>query len=119
MTHRPPALLSQLKILGLRPWRTMPFTHLTYPFVRGCAMVAQSTRMWWSSQNRRNFFPMNCVPLSVMMEFRTLNRWMMSVKNNTAYSDLITVIGRASIHFMNLSIATSKCVKPPGRAPRP
>ena len=40
------------------------------------------------------------------------DRWMMSVKNNTACSDLITVIGRASIHFVNLSTVTSKCVKP-------
>ena len=114
MTHRPPALLSRLKILGLRPWRTMSFTCLTYLFVWGCTMVPQSMLMWWSSQNQRNFFPVNCVPLSVMIEFGTPNRWMMSVKNNTACSDLITVIGRASIHFVNLPTATSKCVKPPG-----
>ena len=57
---------------------------------------------------------MNCVPLSVMMEFGTPNRWMMSVKNNMACSDLITVIGQASIHFVNLSTVTSKCVKLPG-----
>jgi hypothetical protein len=25
--------------------------------------------MWWSSQKSRNFFLVNCVPLSVMMEF--------------------------------------------------
>ena len=57
---------------------------------------------------------MNCVPLSVMMEFETPKRWTMSVKNNTTYSDLITVISRASIHFVNLFMVTSKCVKPPG-----
>ena len=38
----------------------------------------------------------------------------MSVKNCTAYSDLILVMGQASIHLENLSIATSKWVKPPG-----
>jgi hypothetical protein len=27
--------------------------------------------MWWSSQKSRNFFLVNCVPLLVMMEFRT------------------------------------------------
>jgi hypothetical protein len=32
------------------------------------------------------------------------------VKNSTACSDLIRVIGRASIHLENLSIATSKWV---------
>ena len=57
---------------------------------------------------------MNCVPLSVIMEFGTPNRWMISVKNNIAYSALILVMGRTSIHLENLSIATSKWVKPPG-----
>jgi hypothetical protein len=55
----------------------------------------------------------NYVPLLVMMEFRTPKRWMMSMKKKTACSDLICVIGRASIHFENLLIATSKWVKPP------
>jgi hypothetical protein len=56
----------------------------------------------------------NWVPLSVMMEFGTLKRWMMLVKNATAYSDLMLVRGRTSIHLENLSMATSKCEKPPG-----
>ena len=38
----------------------------------------------------------------------------MSLKNYTACSDLILVMGLASIHLENLSIATSKWVKPPG-----
>jgi hypothetical protein len=70
--------------------------------------------MWWSSQKSRNFFPVNCVPLSVMMEFGTPKRWMIFVENATACSDLMLVKGRTSIHFKNLSIATSRCVKPPG-----
>jgi hypothetical protein len=41
------------------------------------------------------------------------NLSMMSVKNNTTYSDLRLVMGRASIHFDNLSIVTNN-VKPPG-----
>ena len=45
------------------------------------------------TQNQRNFLPVNCVPLSVMMEFGNPNRWTMSVKNNMACLDLITVIG--------------------------
>jgi hypothetical protein len=48
--------------------------------------------------------------LSVMMEFGTPNLWMMSVKNDTAYSDQGLVIGRSSIHFVNLSTATSRWV---------
>jgi hypothetical protein len=70
--------------------------------------------MWWSSQKCRNFFPVNYVPLSVMMEFGTPNRWMMLVKNATACSDLMLVKGRTSIHLENLSMATSRCEKPPG-----
>jgi hypothetical protein len=70
--------------------------------------------MWWSSQKSRNFFPVNCVPLSVMMEFGTLKRWMMFVKNATACSELMLVKGRTSIHLENLSMATNRCEKPPG-----
>jgi hypothetical protein len=70
--------------------------------------------MWWSSQKSRNFLPVNWVPLSVMMEFGTPKRWMMLVKNATACSDLMLLRGRTSIHLKNLSIATSRCVKPPG-----
>jgi hypothetical protein len=70
--------------------------------------------MWWSSQKSRNFFPVNYVPLSVMMEFGTPKRWMMFVKNATACSDLMLVRGQTSIHLENLSMATSRCEKPSG-----
>jgi hypothetical protein len=70
--------------------------------------------MWWSSQKSRNFFPVNCVPLSVMMEFGTLKRWMIFVKNATVCSDPMLVKGQTSIHLENLSMATSRCLKPPG-----
>jgi hypothetical protein len=36
------------------------------------------------------------------------------VKNATACSDLMLFRGRTSIHLENLSIATSRCVYPPG-----
>ena len=49
-----------------------------------------------------------------MIEFGTPNLKIMSVKNNTACSDLILPMGRTSIHLENLSIITSKWVKPPG-----
>ena len=57
---------------------------------------------------------MNYMPLSVMMEFGTPKWWMMSRKNSTACLDLIMEIGRASIHFINLSMVTNRWVKPPG-----
>jgi hypothetical protein len=41
---------------------------------------------------------------------RTPNLWMMSVKNDTSYSDLRLVIGRASIHFKNFSTTTNRWV---------
>jgi hypothetical protein len=69
--------------------------------------------MWWSSQKSRNFFPVNCVPLSVMMEFGTPKRWIIFVKNATTCSDPRLVKGRTLIHLENLSMATSRCVKPP------
>jgi hypothetical protein len=60
--------------------------------------------MWWSSQKSRNFFPVNCVPLSVLIEFGTPKRWMILEKNATACSDLMLFRGRTSIHMENLSI---------------
>ena len=86
----------------------------TCPFVRGCATAAQSIWMCCSSHNQMNFLLVNYVPLSMMMEFGTPKRWMMSRKNSTACSDLIVEIGRALIHFVNLSTVTSKWVKPTG-----
>jgi len=70
--------------------------------------------MWCLSQNSRNFRPVNCVPLSVIMELGTPIWWMISVKNGTACLTLILVMGQTSIHVKNLWIATSKWVKPPG-----
>jgi hypothetical protein len=70
--------------------------------------------MWWPSQKSKNFFPVNCVPLSVMMEFGTPKRWMIFVKNATACSDPMLVRGRTSIDLENLSTAINRCLKPPG-----
>jgi hypothetical protein len=58
----------------------------------------------------KEFLLVNCVLLSVMMEFGTPNRWMMLWKKSTACSDLILVIGRTSIHFENSSMVTSRCM---------
>jgi hypothetical protein len=48
-----------------------------------------------------------------MMQLGTPKQWTMSVINSTACSDLMLVIGQASIHLENLSMAMSKWVKPP------
>jgi hypothetical protein len=56
----------------------------------------------------------NYVSLSMMIEFGTPKRWMIFVKNATACSDLMLAKGRTSIHLKNLSMATSRCVKPSG-----
>jgi hypothetical protein len=49
-----------------------------------------------------------------MMEFGTPKRWMIFVKNATACSDPMLVKGQTSIHLENLSMATSRYLKPPG-----
>jgi hypothetical protein len=48
---------------------------------------------------------MNWVPLSVMIVLGMPKRWMMSVKNETASSERTLTMGRALIHFENLSNA--------------
>jgi hypothetical protein len=48
------------------------------------------------------------------MDFGTPKRWMIFVKNATACSNPMLVKGETSIHLENLSMATSRCVKPPG-----
>ena len=48
------------------------------------------------------------MPLSMMMEFGTPKQWTMLRKYSMAYSNLITEIGQASIHFVTLSMVTSK-----------
>ena len=49
----------------------------------------------------------------MIIEFGTPKQWMMSVKNWTASSDRIFAMGLVSIHLVNLSTATRRCVKPP------
>jgi hypothetical protein len=88
LSHRLSNFFSSLKILGLRPYRIMLLARSTCPFVLGWAMYHQSTRLWWSLQKLRNFFPLNCVSWSMMMELGTLKQWMMSMKKSTACSDL-------------------------------
>src|SRR3954462_9812323 len=53
------------------------------------------------------------VPLSVMMLCGTPYLTMMSAMNLAAVGPSSFLIGLASIHLVNLSTATSKCVMPP------
>ena len=94
----------------------MPFARSTYPFIQGCAMAAQLTRMWYSSQHRRNFFLVNCVPLSVVMEFGAPKRWMMSRKNIMACSDLIVEIGPSLYPLCELVYGDKQVGIAPGRS---
>ena len=48
-----------------------------------------------------------------MMMLGIPNRWIMSVKKRRASSERMFVMGRASIHLENLSMATTKWVYPP------
>jgi len=55
-------------------------------------------------------FLVDYVSLSMIIEFGTPKRWMMSRKNSMACSNLIVEIDQASVHFVNLSTVTSKYV---------
>ena len=63
--------------------------------------------MPYPSQKSRNF-PVKLVPWLVMIQLGTPNRYMMSRKNLTAYSERMLVMGFASIHLVNLSTAMSR-----------
>ena len=56
---------------------------------------------------------MKFVPLSVMMLCVTPNLKMIDLMKLTAVRAVELVIGTASIHLVNLSTATSRCVHPP------
>src|ERR1041384_2849285 len=53
------------------------------------------------------------VSLSVMILLGTPYLHTMSAMNRTAVGPSSFLIGRASIHLVNLSMATSRCVMPP------
>src|SRR3954471_16194931 len=53
------------------------------------------------------------VPLSVMMLLGMPYLHTMSTMNRTAVGPSSFLIGRASIHLVNLSMATRRCVMPP------
>src|SRR4051812_13244443 len=55
----------------------------------------------------------NFVPLSVMMLLGTPYLHTMSAMNRTAVGPSSFLIGRASIHLVNLSMVTRRCVMPP------
>src|ERR1041384_2767379 len=66
-----------------------------------------------SSQKFWNSAAVKFVTLSVMMLCGTPNLKMIDLIKLTAVRDVELVMGTASIHLVNLSTATSKCVLPP------
>src|SRR4051794_21525360 len=66
-----------------------------------------------SSQKFWNSAAVKFVPLSVMMLCGTPNLKMIDLVKMTSVSAVELVIGTASIHLVNLSTATSRCVRPP------
>src|SRR3954466_10220374 len=59
------------------------------------------------------FAAVKFVPLFVMMLCGTLNLKMIDLMKLTAVRAVELVMGTASIHLVNLSTATSRCVLPP------
>src|SRR3954463_4610450 len=66
-----------------------------------------------SSQKFWNSAAVKFVPLSVMMLCGTPNLKIIDLMKLTAMSAVELVMGTASIHLVNLSTATSRCVLPP------
>src|SRR3954465_8654355 len=66
-----------------------------------------------SSQKFWNSAVVKFVPLSVMMLCGTPNLKMIDLMKLTVVSVVELVMGTASIHLVNLSTATSRCVLPP------
>src|SRR4051812_25082708 len=66
-----------------------------------------------SSQKFWNYAVVKFVPLSVMTLCGTSNLKRIELMKLTAVSVVELVMGTASIHLVNLSTATSRCVLPP------
>src|SRR3954447_18756629 len=66
-----------------------------------------------SSQKFWNSAAVKFVPLSVMLLCGTPNLKMIDLMKLTAVRVVELVIGTTSIHLMNLTTATSRCVRPP------
>src|SRR3954468_17717477 len=75
-------------------------------------MNARSRRMSYSDAYRANAPFAKFVPLSVMMLLGTPYLHTMSATNRTAVGPSNFLIGLASIHLVNLSTATRRCVMP-------
>ena len=90
------------------PDRIRPLARSTWPFDCGWATDAKSSRMPYVAQKRAKAPLAKFVPLSVMMLCGMLYRVVMSVMKVTAVSPFNFLIGFASIHLVNLSMATSR-----------
>ena len=93
---------------GLMPDRMRPFARSTWPLDCGWATDAKSSRMPYVVQKRAKAPLAKFVPLSVMMLCGMPYRIVISEMKVMAVGPFSFLIGFASIHLVNLSIATSK-----------
>src|SRR3954462_12684144 len=98
---------------GLMPERMRPLARSTWPFDCGWATDAKSSQMPCVAQKCAKAPLAKFVPLSVMRLGGTPYRVVISAMNVTAVSPFSFLIGFASIHLVNLSTATRRCVMPP------
>ena len=95
------------------PDRMRLFARSTWPFDYGWVTDAKSSRMPCVAQKRAKAPLAKFVPFSVMMLCGMTYRTVMFTMNVIALRSFSFLIGFASIHFLNLSTATSRWVMPP------
>ena len=98
---------------GLMPERMRPLARSTWLFDCRWATDTRSNRMPCVAQKRAKAPLAKFVPLLVMMLCGMPYRVVISAINVTVVGPFSFLIGFASIHLVNLSTATSKCVMPP------
>jgi hypothetical protein len=106
VTLRPTSLHKRPKIMGFKPLRIRPLALSTWPLLWGWVTEAKFTMIPLSEENSINAWEVNWLPLSVMMDLETMNWLKISYVNSPALVAMIFAIGFASIHLVNLSMAT-------------
>src|SRR4051812_48319530 len=95
------------------PPHTSLFAFSTCPLDSRCSTDAYLILMPSSWQKNWNSAAVKFVPLSVIMLCGTPNLMMIDLMKLTFVRAVELVIGTASIHLVNFSTASSRCVRPP------